>query len=223
MQSIPEFDAHGYIVAPGVLSGPECDRIAQKIDSAESASAGGRRFLERSWCVELANTLKHHSVLSRLLPVGAVAVQCTLFAKSPATNWSVAPHQDLSIPVASRVKAAQCSGWSEKEGILFVQPPVEVLANLVAVRVHLDASGQNSGPLRVAPGSHRFGRLLASRVSQSFEAGHICTAPRGSALALRPLLVHASSKAAASVNRRVLHYLFGPPSLPLGLRWAHAV
>ena len=31
------------------------------------------------------------------------------------------------------------------------------------------------------------------------------------------------SKAVAAVNRRVLHFLFGPPSLPLGLRWAHAV
>ena len=48
-------------------------------------------------------------------------------------------------------------GWSQKEGALFVQAPVELLAQLVAVRVHLDACGADDGPLRVLPGSHRLG------------------------------------------------------------------
>jgi len=223
MQGIARFAAQGYLVAEGVLSGRECDLLALELETAKKSSAGGRRFLERPWCIELANALRQHMVLSHLLPPEAVAVQCSLFSKSSTTNWSVAPHQDLSIPVASRVVSPQCSGWSMKEGMLFVQPPVEVLGSLVAVRLHVDASEPDSGPLRVAPGSHRFGRLSASRVSQSFQDIDICAAPRGAALAMRPLLVHASAKAVATVNRRVLHFLFGPPTLPLGLRWAHAV
>ena len=223
MQSTRQFDAEGYFVERNVLSRRECDHLGQHLGNFARGVAGSRRFLEQPWCAKLATVLKCHEALSRVLPSGAVAVQCTLFAKAPGANWSVAPHQDLSIPVASRVDAPQCSGWAEKEGTLFVQPPAEVLASLVAVRVHIDASGPNSGPLRIAPGSHRFGRLPAGRVAQSFAASRSCVAPRGAALAFRPLLVHASSKAVATVPRRVLHFLFGPPSLPLGLRWAHAV
>ena len=223
MQSIRQFDSEGYFIERDVLSRRECDRLGNHVGSFARGVAGSRRLLDQPWCAELATVIRRHEVLSRVLPFGAVAVQCTLFAKTPGANWSVAPHQDLSIPVASRVDAPQCSGWAEKEGTLFVQPPVEVLTSLVAVRVHIDASGPNSGPLRIAPGSHRFGRLPAGRVAQSFAASLTCVAPRGAALAFRPLLVHASSKAVATVHRRVLQFLFGPPSLPLGLRWAHAV
>jgi hypothetical protein len=42
---------------------------------------------------------------------------------------------------------------------------------------------------------------------------------RGGVLAMRPLLLHASSKALAPSFRRVLHFVFGPPALPYGLRW----
>ncbi len=46
---------------------------------------------------------------------------------------------------------------------------------------------------------------------------------RGGVLAMRPLLLHASSKALAPSFRRVLHFVFGPPTLPLGLRWGLSV
>jgi hypothetical protein len=40
---------------------------------------------------------------------------------------------------------------------------------------------------------------------------------------MKPLLLHASSKAASPRPRRVLHFLYGPKQLPLGLEWAVAV
>jgi len=57
-----------------------------------------------------------------------VAVQCTLFDKSADKNWLVALHQDLSIPVHQRILHPECSGWSEKEGVVYAQPPVRVPA-----------------------------------------------------------------------------------------------
>jgi ectoine hydroxylase-related dioxygenase (phytanoyl-CoA dioxygenase family) len=144
-----------------------------------------------------------------------------LFDKSPTKNWVVAFHQDLSIPVRERITHPDCTGWSEKEGILFVQPPLSVLETLVAVRVHLDDCGTEAGALRVVPGSHRYGRLSESEARQQRRAsGEVeCVAKRGDALLMRPLLLHASSKATAPVRRRVLHLLFGPVDLPHGLRW----
>ena len=46
-----------------------------------------------------------------------------------------------------------------------------------------------------------------------------CPAPRGGAMVMRPLLLHASSKSTGTSRRRVLHFLFGPAELPFGLRW----
>ena len=39
-------------------------------------------------------------------------------------------------------------------------------------------------------------------------------------MAMKPLLLHASSKAMGDGPRLVLHFVFGPPDLPEGLRWA---
>ena len=41
----------------------------------------------------------------------------------------------------------------------------------------------------------------------------------GDALLMRPLLLHASTRINGGGNRRVLHFLFGPPNLPFGLQW----
>ena len=51
----------------------------------------------------------------------------------------------------------------------------------------------------------------------------VCHASQGSALVMRPLLLHASSKSKGYGRRRVLHFVFGPRSLPYGLRWQLAI
>jgi ectoine hydroxylase-related dioxygenase (phytanoyl-CoA dioxygenase family) len=152
-------------------------------------------------------------------------VQCTLFDKSPRANWLVALHQDLSIPVRDRVPHPDLLGWSRKEGMLYVQPPASLLEALVAVRVHLDESTADRGPLRVVPGSHRDGRFTETDASaRRAELGETeCLVGRGGVLLMRPLLLHASSKASRPSRRRVLHFLFGPAGLPYGLRWHDAV
>lgn len=169
--------------------------------------------------------IRGHSVLSKLVPAEFVATQCTYFEKSASRNWLVPVHQDLSIPVAERVSSPALRGWSEKEGSLFVQAPPGVLEQLVAVRVHLDGCAAQDGPLRVIPGTHTLGRIEpeAAAAIRGAATEVVCHAKRGEALVLRPLLLHASSKAAGTSRRRVLHYLFGPRQLPHGLRWQHAV
>ena len=220
-----DIDNRGFFVVPNVLSVPQCDAAISEIASHISARPGSRSLMDDPWCQDLALALKRDSRIASVLPDAAVAVQCTLFDKSLETNWLVALHQDLSIPVRERVDSPQCVTWSVKEGVTFVQPPSPLLAELIAVRVHLDDCRLDNGPLRVIPGSHRFGRLSAEEAQAHRSAnGEIaCTASRGAALVMRPLLLHASSKALADVPRRILHFLFGPPVLPYGLRWHHAV
>jgi len=150
-----------------------------------------------------------------------VCAQCTLFDKNPDRNWLVTLHQDLSIPVRQRIDSDACSGWSTKDGMLFVQPPVEVLESLVAIRVHLDASTSENGPLRIVPGSHRHGRLddAGEARARAAAAEAEVLVGRGGVIAMSPLVLHASSKSRGPAPRRVLHFVFGPRKLPFGLEW----
>jgi hypothetical protein len=225
MPDLNTFDALGFCVFDGVVPVALCDQLCSALSALASNIAGSRTLLAHPECRDLVGIIKNHPNVGPLLPPKPVAVQCTLFNKTAEKNWLVTLHQDLSIPVRARVESDQCGAWSHKEGHWFVQPPEDVLKSLAAVRVHLDASTNESGPLRVVPGSHRFGRLTAYEAdAQRKFLGEIAVeSPRGGALVLRPLLLHASSKAKLPTHRRVLHFLFGPADLPYGLEWAATV
>lgn len=218
---------------PNVLQPHECRALADSVDAAlpprnnrgaraSSASGGQRNLLRQPWCQALALRLQHSPALAGLIPADSVAAQCTFFEKAPAHgNWLVPLHQDLGIPVAERICASGLHGWSEKDGALFVQPPASVLQPLLAVRLHLDPCHAEDGPLRVVPASHMQG-VLAPEAAQAVRAarGEVsCHADAGTALLMRPLLLHASSKSSGTGRRRVLHFVFGPAQLPWGLRW----
>lgn len=219
------FFANGFTLVPELLPKADCELIATRFTLAESKSAGSRCLLSRFWCAALAKRLRQMPTLNRLIPQDFSAVQCTYFEKSIHRNWIVPVHQDLSIPVAEKMPHANLGGWSEKEGNIFVQAPPEVLEQLVAVRLHLDVCSEEDGPVRVFSGSHHLGRIDPERAAAektNFEEV-VCTAQPGTALVMRPLLLHASSKASGNSLRRVLHFLFGPPSLPYGLKWRYGV
>lgn len=218
------FSSEGYAIARGVLSASECATLAREAQTAATVSTGTRRLLDFAWCGSLAGRLRA-GPLRGVVPADYAAVQCTYFEKSKARNWLVPIHQDLSIPVRERRDAPGFSGWSEKEGELFVQAPRDLLNQLIAVRVHLDPCHEEDGPLQVVPGSHALGILApnASVKTRSELGSEVCIAGVGDALVMRPLLLHASSKASGSGLRRVLHFLFGPRELPYDLRWRHAV
>jgi len=207
------FDADGHVVLPSLLDEPELAHLEAALPT-EDLRAGTRNLLYATWCASLAIRLKHDAQLAPLLPPDPVAVQCTYFVKSETDNWLVALHRDLSIPVRDRIASPAWRGWSEKEGERFAQPPHEVLAGIVAVRLHLEDNTDTNGPLQVVPGSHRHLGTDGERVS--------CLVRRGGAVVMRPLLLHASKKLLAG-RRRVLHFLFAGRALPDGARWAHAV
>lgn len=156
---------------------------------------------------------------------GPAAVRGLLFNKVAEANWAVPWHQDLTIAVRERREAPGFARWSLKDGVVHVQPPNEVIARMLAVRVHLDNTDAENGALRVLPGSHREGRLSPEEIGRwtiSREAVTI-EAPARSALLMRPHLLHASSAAERPVQRRVIHLEFLADGLPFGLEWNEAV
>jgi Phytanoyl-CoA dioxygenase (PhyH) len=77
--------------------------------------------------------------------------------------------------------------------------------------------------MRVLPGSHTTGKLNAGAVaSWSARAGELavdCVVPAGGAVAMRPLLLHASASGTALGHRRVIHLEYAAEALPGALEW----
>jgi hypothetical protein len=219
------FERDGYAIVPGLIEERETATASRALERVRLPGAGTRNLLRLPWCRALAQRIKKRLTRSKAVSSSFVAVQCTLFDKNPERNWLVALHRDLSIPVKARIAHPLLSGWSEKEGEHFVQAPLEILETLLAVRVHIDDCGLENGPLRVVPRSHLGGRLgdAAARDLRDALGEEQCLTARGDAVLMRPLILHASSRATTPSRRRVLHFLFGPTSLPYGLEWKYAV
>lgn len=218
------FAADGALRLPSGL--PEGLLDALPVDTVlDDDMAGSRDLLSHPWCAELVAPIRRRLHAAGVLALDAVAIQCTLFRKTTTCNWKVPYHQDLSIPVATRIEHPDLAGWSTKADGVYVQPPEPFLSDLVAARLHLDACGEGDGPLRVVPGSHRSGRLPAAAIANvpKSTVERTCVAERGDLWLMRPLLLHASSKAERPNGRRVLHFLFAPPDPGHGLQWRIAV
>nr|WP_157503993.1 phytanoyl-CoA dioxygenase family protein [Luteibacter rhizovicinus] len=205
------FFRDGFTILPPLLTSEACHALIAAVEAAPLTGAGSRKLLSLDAVASLGRLLANSPSIAALLPAGAQAVQCTLFSKSDGSTWSVTPHQDLSIPVHERRDVAGWSGWSRKEGAWFVQPPVAVLEQMVAVRLQLDDNAADTGPLEVVPGTHVLGRLSSEALRAAAAAGKVpCVVERGGVVVLRPLLIHSSAKGRSPGSRRVLHFLYGP-------------
>ena len=147
-------------------------------------------------------------------------IASTWFDKPAGANWLVAPHQDLAQPFHARGEAAGVTGWTTKQGIPYALPPDELLASLLALRLHIDDCPADNGALAVVPGSHQLGRLSPAQLRELPPAAFTpCPAAAGDVLAMRPLLVHRSSPAKSPTHRRVLHVVFAATPAPPPLAW----
>ena len=143
------------------------------------------------------------------------------FDKTESANWYVTWHQDKVINVTSRRETEGFSGWTKKSGVHGVVPPDDYLKSTVTVRVHLDDADETNGALKVIPGSHN--KMLADSeigVITQNSIPYISDVRACGIQVMRPLLLHASSKATSQKHRRVIHLEFNSRMLPNGLEWA---
>jgi ectoine hydroxylase-related dioxygenase (phytanoyl-CoA dioxygenase family) len=91
--------------------------------------------------------------------------------------------------------------------VIYSHAPRPALEQVLALRIHLDDSTSVNGPLRVIPSTHCSGVLTDSEIqeyaSKSQEVE--CRVAAGGVIAMRPLVIHASSKSENYLPRRVLH------------------
>ena len=160
-------------------------------------------------------------IVRERLGTKAQPVRATLFDKSPTSNWGLGWHQDRTIAVRARVDQPGFVDWTVKSGIVHVMPPFPLLERMITARIHLDPVTDDNGPLRIAPGTHRFGRIEEDRIEAIVaQAGErSCLADAGDLWIYATPILHASRRASRPRRRRVLQLLYSVDTLPGGLEW----
>lgn len=211
--------ANGFALVRGVLDAAEQQALREALGPVEGA--GRRGLLNRPEVGGLARSARLVQLVRPHVGGEPFPVRAIYFDKTPGANWGVVWHQDLTLAVAARVEVPGFGPWSVKNGIPHVQPPAEVLAGMLTVRLHLDDADEGNGALRVLAGSHLEGRLDTAAIEAWRARGPevVCVAAAGDALLMRPLLLHASGRSTEARHRRVLHLEYAAVPLPGGLRW----
>lgn len=221
-----DFDGDGYALADVVLTAAECAHVAQSLPSLAAAGRGGiRQLLCHPVVGKLLSLRRLRACLWAAVGRELVAVNATLFDKTPAANWRVNWHQDRTILVKERLEVRGYGAWTRKNGTAHVDAPDAVLAQMVAVRIHLDRADAANGPLRVLPGTHTLGKLDEREIDDAVANGEAVelTADQGAVVFMRPLLLHSSPVAASPMHRRVLHIEFAPRECISPLEWHTAI
>jgi len=199
----------GFAIVPGVVEESEVASLLSELpDPAnQHGRAGIRHMLTHPAVWPLANDPRLLMLARNIMGESAFPFRATYFDKSPESNWLIAWHQDTALPVAEKHEAAGWGPWSVKDTVLYAHAPARALEQILALRVHLDDSNAENGPLRVLPRSHRAGILCDDEIAKSTRSVSAldCIVECGGILVLRPLLVHASSKSLSSMHRRVMH------------------
>jgi hypothetical protein len=220
-----DLEENGFAPAAPVLSRAEVERLREELDwlaPVDPRSGGVRNLGVKSDAIREFAAEGLPALLAReALGSAARPVKITGFDKTQESNWKVPWHQDLTIAVAEARGVEGFGPWTVKDGIPHVQPPIEILAGLLAIRVHLDDTPADQGALRVVPGSHRLGCIAASEIPDvRARLGEVvCPVAEGGVMLMKPLLLHASSKLRIGHRRRVIHIEYAARGLPFGLRW----
>jgi hypothetical protein len=205
----PDHITSGFEIVPAVLDRHEIADAAGALqqERLERSRAGARHLMRHPNVQQLARDPRLVALACRFLGPSAIPFRATLFDKSPNHNWLVVWHQDTALPLRERRDVSGWGPWSVKAGIAYAHAPCAALSRVIALRFHIDDSGPDNGPLRVLPGTHTRGVMSDAEVALLARDVHAvdCVCPAGGVVAMRPLLVHASSKAETDQRRRVLH------------------
>ena len=228
----------GFAIVARVLDRGLIEELIEAVDRIESTANssasgvltrdggvyGARDLLARDPIFrELAHRPEIRRLVEPILGDDAFVVRGLLFDKTPELNWNLPWHQDLTIAVRARCDLPGFGPWTLKEGVPHAHAPSELLGRMLTIRLHLDDCGAGSGPMRVLPGSHAFGRLspgeTAAWIARQGDRSRLCVVPAGGAVLMRPLLLHGSIAATETGRRRTIHLEFAAERLPGGLEW----
>jgi len=199
----------GFAIFPDILAARNVGELLAALAKSppHRSRAGARHVLSHPAVETIACDALLLSIAQIVLGPKALPFRATLFDKSATANWLVAWHQDTALPLRERRETSGWGPWSIKEGVHYAHAPAAALEQVLALRLHLDDSTLENGPLRVLAGTHTLGVLTDEAVHRFVSAANAveCVVGAGGVLAMRPLMIHASSKSRSAMPRRVLH------------------
>jgi len=219
-------DRDGYAILANILARYEVEHLVNSLKEVglrQRSRAGIRHLLGFSVVSQIANDPRLLGIAQSVLGEDAFSFRATLFDKSPDVNWLIPWHQDTALPLREKHEISGWGPWSVKEGVTYAHAPASALDRVVALRLHLDDSTAENGPLRVIPGTHRSGVLTDQQVEAAVASipPATCLVPPGGVIVMRPLIIHASSKSESTTPRRVLHIEYATRvSIPAPLQLA---
>lgn len=219
------FDDSGFEVIENLVSAEMAQSLLADLTRLKlEPLRGGIRRIEKlvPRVADLACSPHLLSTAQRHLSGQPELVRAIYFDKSPENNWFVTWHQDRTVAVSDRFEAEGWGPWSIKSDVWHVQPPLEVLQNMVTVRIHLDAATTSNGCLKVLPGSHNAGLIAGGMARDYIDHDRVvyCESAVGGAVIMRPHILHSSEKSTAAMPRRILHFEYSSYRLPGGISWS---
>jgi hypothetical protein len=223
----------GFALVASELPAAEISRLAELLTSSLNESNPEARALASRGTVYAArNPLELIPDVKRIWRQSALGpllrevlgsefglVRGLFFDKPPGRSWWLPWHKDLTIAVKdNQLPSQHFTRPTFKAGVPHVIAPVELLEQMLTVRLHLDEVTEDNGPLRVIPGSHLTGKDIVADASEPVTI----LAKAGDALLMRPLVAHSSGDSTPGTDRhrRILHLEFAPrEELPDGYAW----
>jgi ectoine hydroxylase-related dioxygenase (phytanoyl-CoA dioxygenase family) len=222
-----EIEKNGFALIKGLLSPSELSQLedfAAIFEAQAKEKGGGRNIFQKApSLLPLFKTEAILNIVRTCLGPNIGISEGIYLNKKDEANWLVAWHQDLFISVKQKIESEGFHSWTNKQGIPYVQPPVEVLGQSLWVRLNLDKNGIENGCLRVSPGTHNQGKIASEAHLTAFSQFGDVAIPcnKGDAILFKPLLLHASSKSMKSGQRRVFQVLFSGFQFKNGLEWPY--
>lgn len=214
------FDYQGYEHLEAVLPMEQVTRLRDALAETPLEQKAGEKSADKIFPIvqELVSDPNLMRIAESYLSGIVSIVQVKLFESTPAKAW----HQERCVVVNQKVDIADWGPWHEQDGVCTVQPPIEVLDNMVTLRLQLDAANEESGYLQIIPRSQNKGAMTDAEITEYAENREVidCFTEAGDVLAIRPHLLHKTCAGNSGKSRRVLQIEYCGYKLPEGLQWA---
>ena len=224
---------NGFSIAENIYSTEEIEMLLHIINQADTSRNTFRKssdlFAIRQFlsevpaCRSIIFNDNLRFILKSLLGDNHFSVKSIYFDKPQTSNWYVAYHQDLTISVDKKLNLEHYGPWTTKQNQFAVQPPIDILQNVLTIRIHLDDTDGENGSLKVIPKSHLKGIYRPETINWTLEKETNCVVPKGGIMLMKPLLLHRSGRTVNDKRRRVIHIEFSNQELPTVLNWSERI
>jgi ectoine hydroxylase-related dioxygenase (phytanoyl-CoA dioxygenase family) len=233
MKQIDDLGKNGFTTFDNIYTIEEVEnlliQINQKRTDKDTFRKSADLFAIRQFLNEVPETIgmvfntKLKTILEKLFGQKYFVVKSIYFDKPASSNWYVSYHQDLTISVDNKREINGFQFWTIKQNQFAVQPPLEILKNIVTIRIHLDHTDENNGALKVVPSSHLKGIYRPENIDWNLEKEAYCKVSKGGIMLMKPLLLHSSGRTTNNLQRRVIHIELSSLELPNELNWAERI